>query len=129
MIQLVFGQDALAASQTDVQLAVAVGESGQVVDGYPMAFRGEVVGVSWRTDTPVTAGQMTIGPTINGTEDEDGLITVTSGSSGSKKVKRGLIPFQAGDVVGAEITTNGGFLPITADLHVSVWVIVYLEGI
>jgi hypothetical protein len=132
LIPLVFGQTDLAVSQTDVQLVAAIGETGQAVDGYTMPFPGDIVGVSWAFTTAPTAGTMTVGATVGGTEDADTTASVvvdSTATAGYKRVGRGSAGFNAGDVVGAEISTNGSFAPITADVLVTVWVIVYMDGI
>lgn len=129
LVPYVFGQDALAASQTDVQLPASIAEASQVVDGYTMPFPGEVVAIAWSTDTAVTAGQLTIGATIGGTEDADTTVTITGGTGGRLAVPRGKCPVAAGARLGCEITTNSGFLPVTADLVATIYVLHYLEGI
>jgi hypothetical protein len=129
---LVFGQTDLAVSQTDVQLVTAIGESGQTGDGYVMPFGGEIVAVGWNLTAAATAGTLSVGATVNGTEDTDTTIAVPADSAttkGYKRVPRNKATFVAGDAIGAEITTNGSFAPITADLVVTVWVVVQLDGI
>lgn len=132
LLALPFGQTDLAVSQTDVQLFAALGEAAATNDGYAIPFPFEVVGVSWQLTTAATAGTLSIGATINGTEDADTTLAVPADSattSGYKRVARGAAVGTAGQVVGAEITTNGSFAPITADLSVLVYVIAYLEGV
>lgn len=132
VVPLIFGQTDLAVGQTDVQLVTAIGETGQATDGYPIPWPGEVIGISWDFTTAPTAGTMTVGATIGGTEDADttGTVVVDSAAvSGYKRVPRGKAPFVAGAVIGSEITTNGSFAPITADVVVVVFVLVDLDGI
>jgi hypothetical protein len=131
LVHLSFQQDDMAASQTDVQLLVTqvTGAAGNVVDGYVMPFSGDIVAISWKTSASATAGVLTIGPTVNGTEDADLTQTVTTASSGSGTTVRENIRFAAGDVIGAEITTTSVWDATTADLQVSVWAILALEGI
>ncbi len=129
LIALAFGQDALAASQTDVQLNVALGEASQAVAGYAMPFSGEIVAVGYATSAAATAGTLTIGATIGGTEDADTTITVTTGTSGYVRVPRGQCVFSAGDLIGAEITTSASWDGTAADLSVVVYALVSLEGI
>lgn len=129
LIALAFGQDALAASQTDVQLNVALGEASQVVAGYAMPWAGEIVGIGYATSAAATAGTLTIGATIGGTEDADTTATVTTGTSGYLRVARGACRFSAGDLIGAEITTSASWDGTTADLSVVVYALVSLEAI
>lgn len=129
LVPLVFGQDAVAASQTNVQLPVAIGEGSQAVDGYEVPWSGEVVGVSYTLSAAGSAGVFTIGATINGTEDADSTVTVGTNAAGYTRIPRGLVRFVAGDSIGAEITTDGSWNGTTADLSVTVWALVYLEGV
>lgn len=131
LVQLTFMQDAVAASQTDVQLPIAEvnAGAGNAVDGYVMPFGGEIVAVSWLLTAAGTAGTFTIGPTVGGTEKTTLTQTVGTATSGRGVVPRGTVLFNAGDSIGAEITTNGSWDGTTADLGVSVWVLLYLDGI
>jgi hypothetical protein len=129
LVAYVFGQDAVAASQTDVQLPVAIGEGSQAVAGYEMPFRGEVIAVAYTLSAAGTTGTFTIGATVNGTEDADTTVTVGTTADGSVRVPRGKCTFAAGDSLGAEITTGGTWDGTTADLAVVVYALHYLEGI
>lgn len=132
MVALVFGQTDLAVSQTDVQLVVALGESGQANDGYCVPWDFEVYAVSYTLTAAATAGTGGIGVTINGTEDTDSTLAFVIDSAtvkGYRRVPRGKVRGVAGDVVGVELTTDGSFAPITTDLSVVVWVTPQLTGI
>jgi len=129
LIPLVFGQDAVAASQTDVQLPTAAGEGSQAVDGYAMPFDYQVVAVSASLSAAATAGTLSIGATINGTEAADSTFVVTTATNAYQRVLRGKARGAAGSRLGAEITTNSGWDGTTSDLVVTVWVIASLDGI
>ena len=129
LVPLVFGQDALAASQTDVQLPTVIGEASQAVDGYVAPWDYEIVGVSASTSVAATTGTMTVGATIGGTEDSDTTITVTTQTNKYLVVPRGKCVGVAGDRIGCEITTGGTWDGTTADLVAVVWVIFYVDGI
>jgi hypothetical protein len=131
LVPLVFMQNALAATQTDVQLLVAevAAAAANAVDGYVMPFAGEILGISGRLSAAASAGTLTIGPTVGGTEKTALTQTVTTGQSPRGTVIRGSIPFSAGDLIGAEITTDGSWNGTTADLAVTVWVLLYLDGV
>lgn len=129
LVPLVFGQDALAASQSNVQLPVAIGEGSQAVTGYIAPFSGQVIGLSYLTSAAATTGTLTIGATVGGTENADTTVTVTTGTNGYKRVPRGKMPFAAGAELGAEITTDGTWDATTADLSVVLWVLLALEGV
>lgn len=131
LIPLTFMQDNLAASQTDVQLLLAevASAAGNTIDGYVMPFAGEIIAISGRLSAAATAGSLLIGPTVGGTEKTALTQTVTTGVSPRGTVIRGTAPFAAGDLIGAEITTDGTWDGTTADLAVTVWVLLYLEGV
>lgn len=132
LVPLVFHQNAVAASQTNAQLKLvetAATSSDTDNDGYVLPFDGEIVAVSYQLSAAATAGSLTIGPTIGGTEESDPTLAVTTGTSGYDTCLRGTAPCSAGDVIGVEITTDGSWDATTADLAVVVWVLVNLEGV
>lgn len=131
LVKLVFMQDNVAASQTDVQLPISEVASGaqNVIAGYAMPFPGEIIAQSYILSAAGTAGVFTIGPTIAGTEKTALTQTVGVTTTAVKKARRGTIPFAAGDEIGAEITTDGSWDGTSSDLVVTVWVLLYLEGI
>lgn len=131
LVQLTFMQDAVAASQTDVQLPIAEvnAAAGNAVDGYVMPFDGEIVGVSAMTTAAATTGTLTVGATVGGTEKTATTVTFTTQTSRRVTVPRGTAGFVAGDIIGAEITSGGTWDGTAADLGVSVWVLLYIDGI
>jgi hypothetical protein len=134
LVPLTFVQDAVAASQTDADLKVIEAYGGTTLStldntAYVMPFAGEVVALSYGLTAAASAGQMTIGPTVNGTEKTDLTVTVTTAASGYKTVPRGAIPFSAGATIGAQITTNSSWNGTSSDLVVTVWVLLTVEGI
>lgn len=131
LVKLTYMQDAVAASQTDVQLPIGevTAGAGNAITGYAMPFAGEIVAQTYILSAAGTAGVFTIGPTIAGTEKTALTQTVGVTTTAVKKVGRGTVPFAAGDEIGAEITTDGSWDGTTSDLLVTVWVLLYLEGI
>jgi hypothetical protein len=129
LIPLKFGQDALAASQTDVQLPAVMGEASQAVTGYTMPFDGEVIAITADLSAAATAGTLTVGATKAGTEFGDPTLSITTQTTRRDTCARGTSTFVAGDIIGAEITTSGTWDGTTADLLVVVYVIQSLEGI
>lgn len=127
LVPITFGLNDVAISQTDVQLPAFTGNAV----GVRMPFAGEIVAVSYTLSANKTAGTLTIGPTVGGTERTALTITAANGvAAGHKLVKRTTATFSAGAEIGAEITTDGSFAPNgSADLSVTVWVILSLEGI
>ncbi|GGM64115.1 hypothetical protein GCM10012275_38330 [Longimycelium tulufanense] len=139
MVPLLFTQDQVAASQTDVQLEImnmvfSAGTSDATFDypandAYVMPFEGEIIAISAHLTAAATAGQLDIGPTIGGTEKTDLALAITTETAKSATVLRGTIPFAKDDKIGAEITTNSSWDGTSSDLAVTVWVILALEGI
>lgn len=131
LVPLTFMQDAVAASQTDVQLPIAevTSAAGNAIVGYIAPFAGEIVAVTWNLTAAGTTGTFTIGPTIGGTEQANLTQTVGTAASGRGSVLRGTYPFAAGAEIGAEITTGGTWDGTTSDLCVVVWALLYIEGI
>ena len=131
LVPLTFMQDAVAASQSDVQLKIAEVASAAAndVDEICIPWSGEIVGISFDLTPAGSAGTLTVGATINGIEDADTTQTITTAVRGSAKVKRGSAQFAAGDYIGVEITSDGSWNGTTTDLLVTVWVLVNLAGI
>lgn len=129
LVTYLFGQDALAANQSDIQLPVPMAEASTAVDGYAMPFAGDVVAIAWSSSTTASAGTATIGATIGGTEDTDTTLTVTTEVEASKQVRRGACPIAKNARLGCELTTDGSWNGTSADLIVAIYVLHYLEGI
>lgn len=133
LVPLAFHQADVAATQTDVQLStVAVDNAADDqlgTDGYVMPFDGEVIAVSARLSAAATAGTLTVGATVGGTEKTDPTLSITTAQSAYDTAGRGVSVFSAGDLIGAEITTSGTWDGLTADLTVVVWVLLHLEGV
>jgi hypothetical protein len=129
LVAYVFGQDALAASQTDVQLPAATAEASQAVDGYVMPFKGDIVAIAWTSSAAATAGTASIGATIGGTEDADTTLTVTTETNVVKRIQRSAAPIAADARLGCELTTGGTWDGTSADLVATIYVLHYLEGI
>lgn len=131
LVALNFCQDNVAASQSNVQLNVVEVASAATlaVDGITMPWAGTIVGVSYSLSAAATAGTLTIGATVGGTEAADPTLSVTTGTSGSDTAKRGVATFAAGDLIGAEITTDGSWDGTSSDLVVTVWALVEVTGV
>lgn len=133
LVGLQFMQADIAASQTDVQLSVAAVQNAAndqlEVDGYVMPFAGRIVGISARLSAAATAGSLTAGPTIGGTEQTDPTLSITTEQSKSDTAPREVTKFAKDDLIGAEITTTAAWNGTTADLAVTVWVVLEVEGI
>lgn len=131
IVPLMFQQDAVAASQSDVQLSInnPNATDSSLIVGYALPWDGEVIGISAALDSAASAGSLTVGASIGGTEDADSTITITTETEKYLSIPRGKVPFSAGDLVGAEITSDGSWNGTSSDLVVLVWVVLYVEGI
>jgi hypothetical protein len=131
LVPLVFQQSQVAAAQTNVQLYVNEVATPHVLTNteYCMPFAGEIVGISFATTVAGTTGAFTIGPTIAGVECTDPTLTVGVTTEGSDRCPRGTNAFAKNALIGAEITTAAGWDGTTADLLVTVWVLLRLDAI
>lgn len=127
-----FGQSQAAASQSAVALKrnvnAATGGSLNITDAV-MPHAGSIVGVTIKTSANKTAGVATVAPTINGTAlaAATGLSAVALANAAAKAVAMidAQTPgarFNAGDLVGVKLTTDGSFAPTTLDVEVIVYV-------
>lgn len=131
LVPLVFAQDAVAASQTNVQLHPqhVHGDVSLDNEGYVMPFAGEIIGISAGLTAAASAGSLTVGPTIAGTEATDPTLTFTTATEESDTCPRGTNVFDKEAVIGAEITTTGAWNGTSEDLIVTVWVLLNVVGI
>ena len=130
IVPFVFVQDALAASQTDVQLNIqeVTGGMALAVEGITMPWAGSVVGISVDLSAAASAGQLTVGATIGGTEAAATTQTITTATAARAVFQADAVRFVAGDKLGVEITTNAGWNATTADLAVIVYVLLDCQG-
>jgi GH18 family chitinase len=131
IVPFLFCQDAVAASQTDAQLNIVevASAAALAVDGITMPWAGRVVGLSVDLSAAATAGQLTVGVTIGGTEQAATTQTITTAQAARAVFSQNAVPFVAGDKLGVEITTNAGWDATTADLAVFVYVLLDCQGV
>jgi hypothetical protein len=128
-----FSQAAVAASQTAIALKTNVNDatSGSLnITGVPMPAAGSIVGISAVLTANKTAGNFNLTPTLNGSAitTPSTLVSVpiaTSALKVSKLVDAQQIGarFNAGDLIGVKLTTDGSYAPTTNDLYVLVFVL------
>lgn len=130
IVPLLFVQDNVAASQTDVQLNIqeVASAAALLVQGISMPWAGSVVGISVDLSSAATAGQLTVGVTNGGTEAAATTQTITTQTAKTAVFPQGSVTFVAGDKLGVEITTNGTWDATTADLAVVVYVLLDCIG-
>lgn len=131
VVALTFMQDNVAASQTDVQLPVAevASAAGNAGVGYCMPWAGTIIGISATLSAAGSAGTLTVGATIGGTEAADPTLSITTETEKSDTALRETAAFDADDVIGAEITTDGSWNGTSSDLVVTVWVMLEVTGV
>jgi len=132
VIPLVFSQDAVADAQSAVAMNILeVGAASGVlgVTEYVIPWKFEVIGVSISSDSARTAGTLTVDPTINGTaQNLPAALNATNTQRASATGPRRQRGSAAGGRVGAKLTT-ASWTPVTADILVTVFVLVYVDGI
>ena len=130
VIPFIFCQHSVANSQTDVQLnVIEAGNQTLAVTGVSMPFAGQIVGMSVNLSAAATAGQLTVGVTVNGTEKSITTQTITTGTAARPVFARDAVPVVAGDLLGVEITTNAGWDGTASDLVVIVYILAEISGI
>ena len=130
IVPLLFVQDNVAASQTDVQLNIqeVASAAALLIDGLTMPWAGSVVGISVNLSAAATAGQLTAGASIDGTESATTRQTITTATAARAVFQADAVRFVAGDKLGVEITTSGTWDAVTADLAVIVYVLLDCQG-
>ena len=130
VVPLLFQQAAVAASQTDSDLPVAeVGIIASLVLGHTVPFAGSIVGISASLNDASSAGELTVGASIGGTEDALSTMSIATETEKYLAIPRGNIPFVAGNVLGVQISTDASWTPETRDLTVQLWALVELEDV
>lgn len=129
LVMYTFGQDAVAASQTNVQLPRAIGEASQAVESSVAPWEGDIVGIAYTLSAAGSAGALSVGASVDGTENAASTVSVGTTTEGYLSIPRGDIPLVPGSNIGVEITSDGSWNGTTADLLVDVFVLYRLEGI
>jgi len=116
-----FMQSDVAANQTAVALDV-LGLSGNTE--YTMDLAGSVIGISIAGNAARSAGTLTVDVTINGTAT--GLQAILNETNTTYHYATQVMEtdtFSAGNRLGVDITTDGSWAPVTADIVVTVIVL------
>lgn len=125
VVPLTFFQANVAASQTAVALKEGTNQNTAIV----MPFAGEVVAVACNLSAAATAGTLTASATVGGTADADTATAITTETAKTSVIPRGKTSFVAGDLIGVKITSSGTWDGTTADLTVTVFVALAVEGV
>lgn len=108
-----FVQVDVAASQTDAVLT-RFADGAPNPDAVTAGRKGRIVGIAARSNADLTAGSATFEPSINGTKVAGSAVL----SDLVQQVAQDFaaVVFAKGDRLGIQLTTNAGFLPVTADV-------------
>jgi hypothetical protein len=117
-----FYQADVAASQADVPLLIAGSGGG---DGYVMPKAGYVIGLTGSLSVAASAGQLTVGVTVDGVEQPNTTQTITTQQAlaATFSVDSHRVRFAAGQQAGVEISTDAAWDGTTADLDAQLIVV------
>ncbi len=113
------------ANLADSQDGTAIPYDTNGDDTAPMPADGHIVAISARLNAALTAGTITIKPTVDGTEDTDGS-TVISGTEQTETESdfvNGLVEFDEGERLGTVYDSDADVEPNTVDIVVDVYVV------
>lgn len=110
-----WNQNDVAASQTNVALSALVSVN---FDTWKAPRAGSIVAIVTRLTEARTAGTLTVKATINGVATTLSVITNAANTLGGISTEQaGIDKYVAGDLIGMQVTTDAGWLPITSDLE------------
>jgi len=113
-----WGKDNIAIDQTAVDLPL-VGDATRST--IPMVRRGSVIGIAISSNAPISAGTITATVVVDGTPVAvSAQLSSTSAQTVVAEVAAETVTFNAGSVIGVNITTNHTFAPVTADVTATV---------
>ena len=134
LVPLHFYQEAVAASQTSVDLKVAEVHGAVAHDAlyYEAPWEFDIVAMSVTASAAGSAGTLTVVPTIATTAKAAPSVIQTTAAYGPgsyTRAKRGTVCGAAGDAIGAQLTTDGSWNGTTVDIVVTLWVLFHLKAI
>jgi len=119
--QFSFYADNVAASQTDVALL-----GPPSTRGYVAGEDGSICTIAIRCNDARTAGSFTVTPRVNGVKAAFSLtIDATNTTVNYDRQNQGIDTFVAGDLIDCVISSTSAWLPVTADIDVSVGVVLF----
>lgn len=106
----------VTANLVNVALSAAVGAD---FDDLPMIRSGSIVGLATRLTAACAAGTLTATVTKNGVAQTLAVVTTSGANASGGQVTQvaGVDTFVAGDLIGIQLTTSSGWLPVTTNLH------------
>ena len=129
-----FAQPSVIASQAAVALKTTATDaaSGTLnISDYVMPFAASIISVTGRIAAIPTAGTLTLTPTINGTAvvPAAASLSLTTPSFVTNKFtpqvdsRTSGLRLNAGGLLGCTVTTSAGYLPVTSDMEVVIYVL------
>lgn len=92
-------------------------------DDYVAPWAGSIVAISARHNADLSGGVITWTPTIAGTAKTAlSIITDDTNQQAYARIPAGVIPFAAGDRLGAAMTKTGTVAPTTTDVALTLYV-------
>lgn len=111
-----FAQDNAAASQAAVLLPI----QGDVILEARLPFAGSIIGMSVFSNAARTAGTLTVEAFVDGAGTGfTAVLDATNTTINSVTQAKDLDTFIVGDSIQIKITTDAGWLPVTADIRVA----------
>lgn len=128
LVPFTFTRTAVAASASNSVMQIS--DTAVDVPEAVIPFDFEIMAVTTSLTTARSAGTITTEATINGNGSGVTNVISTNVSRSRATSRRGAKVGSAGDRIGARLTTDGSFAPVTTnDVAVTVWVLVHLEGV
>jgi hypothetical protein len=108
-----FSSANIAAEASDLAAALPGGNTNM-----PMPYGGSVVGMVGKLSAAATAGALTVGVTVDGTEDADSVQSIATETEFTATFQEGEVPFAVDENLGVELNTNAAWDGTTADIDV-----------
>jgi len=108
----VFAQLDIPANQAATALSASI---SQLFDTIQQIRAGSVIGMNVRFSAALAAGNATVRLTVNGVPGTLQVAVAAPNQSGRATQASGVDAFVAGDLIGATLATDAGFLPATTN--------------
>lgn len=111
-----WAQLSITPSQTNVPLSAQVSTD---FDDLKMIRAGSIVGMATRLVSAMVAGTLTVTVTKNGAAGTLTIVSTSGGnaSGGVATQAAGIDTYVAGDLIGIQLTTDAGFLPLSDNIE------------
>lgn len=117
VVRLSFTLANIQASQDDT--AVPRDANGDI---YEALWDGYILGMVVQLSAAKTGGTLEFNPAIAGSSHAEGVTVGATNTEWTATWEAHAVPFNAGDSLGVNYTSNGSFTPTTADVNVDLYV-------